>query len=406
VTNEPGGIPRYRETSLPPLFSQGFRPFFLAAAAWAPISLCIWLAELLGFVDLPTSFVGSAWHAHEMIFGFAAAAMAGYLMTAVPNWTGRMPLQGLPLAMLFGVWCAGRLAIAVSASIGAVAAAVLDLAFPVVLILVTGREIYAGKSWRNLPMIAALSLLFAANAVTHLGASDLWAGGIGIGSRGGVAIFVALITMVGGRVIPSFTRNRLAKAGLPQRPAAIAPFDRVALFSVGVSLAAWVAALPSAITGPLLMLAGILSAARLVRWQGWLVLDDPSLWILHIGYGWLAIGLLFLGGSEIWSQIPAMAGLHAMGAGAIGSSILGVMGRTTLAQTGRRASFMPGTNLVHALVTIAAALRVLASFPNDASWTLLEGSAAAWILAFVVFVVLYGPALVNPKRVSGRTSAG
>jgi uncharacterized protein involved in response to NO len=397
VTPEAGGIPRYRITSLPPLFSQGFRPFFLAAALWAPVSLCIWLAEFSGFVALPTNFVGSAWHAHEMIFGFATAAMAGYLMTAVPNWTGRMPLQGLPLAMLFGLWCAGRLATAVSAWIGAVAAAVLDLAFPTALILVICREIYVGRNWRNLPIIAAVSLLLLANAATHLGSIELWADGIGIGGRGGIAIFVGLISMVGGRVIPSFTRNRLAKSRLPQRPAAFAAFDRVALLSVAVSLTAWVAAMPSTITGPLLMLAGILSAARLARWQGWLVFDDPSLWILHLGFGWLAIGLLLLGGSELWPQIPAVAGLHAMGAGAIGSSIVGVMGRTTLAQTGRRASFVPGTSLIHALVTIAATLRVLATLPSDVSWMLLEGSAAAWTLAFVAFVALYGRALMKPK---------
>jgi uncharacterized protein involved in response to NO len=399
VTNEAGGIPRYRETSLPPLFSQGFRPFFLAAAVWAPISLCIWLAELADLFELPTNFVGSSWHAHEMIFGFAAAAMAGYLMTAVPNWTGRMPLQGPSLVILFMTWLAGRLAIAVSAWIGAVLTAGVDLAFPVVLILVIGREICVGRNWRNLPMIAALCLLLAANAASHLGAAGLLTDGIGIGSRGGVAIFVGLISMVGGRVIPSFTRNRLAKAGLPQRPSAFAVLDRVVLFSVVVALVAWVAGLPSTITGSLLVLAGILSAVRLVRWRGWLVFEDPSLWILHLGYGWLAIGLVFLGGSELWPHMPAMAGLHAIGAGAIGSSILGVMGRATLSQTGRRATFVAGTNTIYVLITVGAALRVVAAYPSDSDWFLLSASAGAWILAFAGFIVLYGPALIKPKGV-------
>jgi uncharacterized protein involved in response to NO len=392
-----GGIPRYRETSLPALFSQGFRPFFLAAAVWAPVSLGIWLAELYGMGDLPTSFAGPAWHAHEMIFGFAVAAMGGYLMTAVPNWTGRMPLQGLPLVILFLIWCAGRFAVATSALLGAVPAAVLDLVFLVSLIFVCGREILAGRNWRNLPMIVALSLLFLANAATHLGAAGVWMNGGQIGYRGGVAVFAALIAMVGGRVIPSFTRNRLAKLRVPQRPRPFAMLDRVALGSVVIALIGWVSEAPPAILGPQLILAGLLLAARLVRWQGWLVFGDPSLSILHIGYGWLAIGLLLLGASSLWLQIPEMAGLHAIAAGAIGSSILGVMGRTALAQTGRRASFMPGTNAIHVLVTVAAVLRILATFAGESGWLMLYGSGGAWILAFGGFALLYWRALLGPK---------
>jgi uncharacterized protein involved in response to NO len=402
VNGNIGGIPRYRETSFPAVFSQGFRPFFLLAAAWAPIALALWLLEFAGIFQLPTVFEGAAWHAHEMIFGFAAAAMAGFLMTAIPNWTGRMPLQGLPLAILAAAWVLGRIAVALSAWTGAVAAASCDLAFPVLLILALGREVLAGRNWRNLPMLAGLGLLLVANAATHLAAAGVIADD-GIGTRGGIAVFAAMLALVGGRVIPSFTRNRLVKIGSILRPASFGLLDRMALISAVLALAAWVADLPPTICGPLLLLAGILAAMRLIRWHGQLTLGDPSLWILHAGYAWLAIGLALLGASALIDAIPPMAGLHALSAGAIGSSILGVMGRTTLAQTGRRATSVTGANAIHGLITIAAVLRVVAAAPWGSFWPLLAASACAWILAFGGFLFLYGEALIGPKR--GRPTA-
>lgn len=208
-----GGIPRYRPTSLPALFSQGFRPFFLAAALWAPISIGLFLLQFAGWLALPTAFDPLAWHAHEMLFGFAMAAMAGHLMAAIPNWTGRMPLPGLPLLILAVVWLAGRLAVAASALIGTAAAAIVDLCFPALLVVAIGREIAAGRNWRNLPMIGALLLLFTANALTHAAAAG-WMESTQAGLRGGIAVFVLLVALVGGRIIPSFTRNRLVRLGM------------------------------------------------------------------------------------------------------------------------------------------------------------------------------------------------
>jgi uncharacterized protein involved in response to NO len=404
LNNHIGGIPRYRSTALPAVFSQGFRPLFLAAALWAPIALTIWLLELSGFLTLPTAFAGATWHAHEMIFGFASAATAGYLMTAIPNWTGRMPLQGLPLAILLLIWLMGRIAVLVSASIGGIAAAVADLAFPTLLLLAVAREVVAGRNWRNLPIIAALSFMLAANAATHLAAAGL-IDDVAIGYRGGVAVFAGLLALVGGRVIPSFTRNRLARIGASRYPAPFGLIDRLALFAVLVALISWVIALPPPLDGSLLLFAGVMTALRLARWNGWRTLGDPSLWILHVGYGWLAGGLALLGASALVATVPAAAGLHALTAGAIGSSILGVMGRTTLAQTGRRATFAPGSHAVHGLITIAAALRVMAAWSSENYGLLLTGSATAWILAFGVFLALYGRPLITPRSSKHATSA-
>jgi uncharacterized protein involved in response to NO len=292
---------------LPALFSQGFRPFFLAAALWAPASLGLFLLQLAGQLDLPTAFDPPTWHAHEMLFGFAMAAVAGHLMTAIPNWTGRMPLQCVPLLVLAVVWQLGRLAVATSALIGPAPAAVVDLGFPALLMLAIAREILAGRNWRNLPMIAALALLFGANAMTHAAAAG-WIETAQAGLRGAVAVFVLLIALVGGRIFPCFTRNRLARLGVAARPAPFGLIDRSTIGLVAASGAAWAAGLPAPLNGPLLLLAGLAAAVRLARWRGTVALGEPPLLALHLGHGWLALGLALLGAAELWPTLPPMGG--------------------------------------------------------------------------------------------------
>src|SRR5579883_3023416 len=161
-------IPRYRPHTGPALLSAGFRPFFLAASLWAAVAIPLWLAAYAAGLAVPTALAPVVWHVHEMVFGFAAAAVAGFLLTAIPNWTGRMPLQGRPLAVLVALWVAGRAGILLSGLIGGYAAAVADLAFPAAFLGAVAREIVAGKNWRNLPMLAALSLLLVGNLLVHL----------------------------------------------------------------------------------------------------------------------------------------------------------------------------------------------------------------------------------------------
>ena len=211
-------IPRHRPFDGPALLRQGFRPFFLGAGVWALAAMVLWIAILQGAVLLPTAFDPVAWHVHEMLFGFVIAAIAGFLLTAIPNWTGRMPLQGVPLAVLVGVWLAGRLAVGASAWIGAGIAAVLDLSFLTLLLGVVLREILAGRNWRNLPMPVVLSGLLVANALTHADVVGLAATGP-LGQRLGIGIVILLIHLVGGRIIPSFTLNWLKKRGESNLPA-------------------------------------------------------------------------------------------------------------------------------------------------------------------------------------------
>jgi uncharacterized protein involved in response to NO len=242
-------IPRYRRTSGPVLFSAGFRPFFLFGALWAAIAIPIWLTVFAGEYQIPTTFSPVIWHVHEMVFGYGTAVVAGFLLTAIPNWTGRMPLQGGPLAILLLLWAVGRFAVLLSARFDIKIAVLLDLAFPSIFAGVVAREIIAGRNWRNLPMLGALTLLLVGNLLVHLDALGI-ASTAELGNRLGVATLLMLISFVGGRIIPSFTRNWLAKRQ-PEisAPASFDIIDRVVLAIIALALVVWVSA-PESIIAP------------------------------------------------------------------------------------------------------------------------------------------------------------
>jgi uncharacterized protein involved in response to NO len=393
-------IPRYRPQGGPILLSAGFRPFFLLSALWAALAVPLWLAVFVGHGSLSSVLLPTIWHVHEMIFGFAAATVAGFLLTAIPNWTGRMPLQGGPLAILVLLWAAGRIAVLASATIGAAAAACLDLAFPLAFLAVVAREIIAGRNWRNLPMLAALSLLLVGNFLVHLEAVGI-AASAALGNRIGLATLLMLISFMGGRIIPSFTRNWLAK----QRPGIAAPvvfdaFDRAALATTALALVVWVGA-PDGAAAPFLELAaGGALAVRLARWRGAATLREPLVWILHLGYFWLALGFVLLALSRFEPALPRTAALHALTAGAIGTMTLAVMTRATLGHSGRPLVAGWGTTVIYVLVTLAAGLRLLVPFAGGRTLLVLGLAGAAWSAAFLLFAVLYLPALARPRRSS------
>ncbi|MDE2135705.1 MAG: NnrS family protein [Alphaproteobacteria bacterium] len=390
-------IPRYRQVTGPTLFSAGFRPFFLAAALWAALAVPIWLVAYATGIVLPSALPPVIWHAHEMIFGFAAATVAGFLLTAIPNWTGRMPLQGWPLAVLVSLWLIGRFAILFSAEIGAPVAALADLSFPVVFIAAVAREILMGRNWRNLPMLAALSLLLIGNLLVHLDALGL-ADTAALGNRMGIGTLLTLIALVGGRIVPSFTRNWLAR----NRPdvavsAQAGTFDLVALVVTGLGLAAWIFA-PDSLVAPWAELAaGVAAGMRLSRWRGLRTTREPLVLILHIGYGWLAIGLMLLGINGLYEFLPQTTALHALTVGTVGTMTLAVMTRASLGHTGRTLSAGPVTKVIYLLVTLAAVLRLAA--PLAGTWMMLTLSLAgtAWCASFGLFAIFYGGPLARPR---------
>lgn len=380
-----------RRYSGPPLFSFGFRPFFLFSAAWAAVAVPVWVTSMslgdgtIGGMD------GRLWHIHEMLFGYLAGVIAGFLLTAVPNWTGRLPVTGVKLAGLFALWLAGRAAGFLPTSM-AVPAAVIDSAFLVVFAALVWREVLAAKNRRNLPVCLLVSVLAAANIAFHL-RDQIPLFGPG-GERAAVAVVTGLIALIGGRVTPSFTQNWTQAQGLLKGPTAFNRFDAGVLAVTGVALVAWVAAPLSPLTGAALVVAGGANLARLARWRGWLARREALVWILHLGYAWLGVGLILLGLAALAPDaVPFTAGVHTLTTGAMGVETLAIMTRATRGHTGRPRVADRSTTVIYLLILSAAVVRVSAPFLADWTVVLLAVSAMLWMLAFAGFVIGYGPML-------------
>ena len=387
---------RARMAAAPPFLRGGFRPFFFGGAAWAVIALALWVLALAGEIALPTAFDPLSWHRHEMLFGFVGAVIAGFLLTAIPNWTGRLPIAGPPLAMLFGLWLAARLAVFCSGRLGVGVAAALDVGFFLVLAGVAGREVFAAKN-RNAPLVGMVLLLGVANATDHAGAAGLIAD-LDLGVRGAIALVVLMISLIGGRIIPSFTRNWLQKQGISGRmPTQPGRFDLVVIAASAAALVGWVAAPETVPIGVLLVVAGLLQAVRLARWSGLRAAHDPLVLVLHVGYAWVPAGLLLLGASMIGESLPRSAAIHGLTAGAMGTMILAVMTRSTLGHTGRELKANAQTVLIYALVTLGALLRVAAPLELMDYMVGMELAAIAWAGSFLVFLAVYGPILFRPR---------
>ena len=205
------------------LFSYGFRPFFLGGAAWSAACIVLWIPQLTGELALRVAYPPLDWHIHEMLYGYVAAVIAGFLLTAIPNWTGRLPICGAPLAALTALWLAGRLAMLLSVQLGILTAALVDIAFLATLAVVAAREVVVGHNWRNLRVLAVLGMLIAGNVVFH--AEVYLFGRADYGVRIGIAAVIVLIMLVGGRIVPSFTHNWLARREKGRMPAPFSRFD-------------------------------------------------------------------------------------------------------------------------------------------------------------------------------------
>jgi uncharacterized protein involved in response to NO len=375
----------------------GFRPFFFGGTAWALIALILWLMSVAGAVTLPTAFGAAAWHRHEMLFGFVGAVIAGFLLTAIPNWTGRLPIAGKPLLALFGLWLAGRAAMLFSEWLGPAQAAAIDVGFYLVLVVVAAREVVAAGSRRNMPVVGMVFLVGLANAVDHAAVNGL-IDTPDIGWRAAIAIIVLLISLIGGRVTPSFTRNWLAKRGVSDRlPTQAQSFDLLAIVSTAFALVLWLAFPDHRSTGLALILASLFQALRLSRWRGWSARSDALVLILHVGYAWVPAGLLLLGFSVAGFALPRSAAIHALTAGAMATMILAVMTRATLGHTARELQASKGTIAIYSLVTIGAVLRVAASLGAGDYQALLHVSGISWAAAMAGFLIVYGPILWRPR---------
>ncbi len=394
-------IPRLRNYHGPAVLSYGFRPFFLCGSLYAGVALLAWLAMLNGNLILPTAFTPRDWHIHEMLYGYLSAVITGFLLTAIPNWTGRLPLQGKPLLVLVLTWTAGRLAVAGSMWAGWLLAALVDASFLLAVIAVAAREIVAGGNRHNLKILVVLVAFAAGNIGFHLEAR--FGGGADYGARIGIAAAIMLISIVGGRVVPSFTRNWLVRDNPGRLPSPLGKFDVMSVAITAAALLLWVAAPASAATGALLVAAGAAQAVRLIRWAGYRAWRDRLVLILHIGYGFVPLGLVLSGIAALMPSFPASAGIHAWTAGAIGTMTIAIMSRASLGHTGRALVASRLTQIIYALIVGSALFRICAAVQPEFSAVLIPLAGIAWIGAFTGFSASYWSILTG-KRVSSPSN--
>jgi len=389
-------VPRLRPYAGPALLSYGFRPFFLLGSIFAGCAVLAWLPAFYGELTISTAFVPRDWHLHEMIYGYAAAVVTGFLLTAVPNWTGRLPVQGGSLAVLLALWLGGRIAVLLSAHIGWAAAAAIDLAFLAGVAAVVAREIVAGRNWGNLKVLGVISVLMAGNLVFHLEAHVRGVADYGI--RLGIAAVLMLIMIVGGRIIPSFTRNWLARENPGRLPAPFGRFDVASLAIGAFALVMWIVLPFASVTAVALLVAAFAHAARLARWAGDRTLRDRLVVVLHAGYAFVPVGFLLVGLGALGIVAPS-AGIHAWTVGAIGTMTLAVMTRASLGHTGHELKASWPTQTIYALVLISATARIVAALLPLSVDLLLHVAACAWAAAFLGFALAFGRLLLAPRMV-------
>jgi len=387
----------------PAILSVGFRPFFLFGALFGAVMVALWVPWFLGLIAVPSAFPPTAWHAHELLFGFVPAIVAGFLLTAVPNWTGRPPVAGFALLGLFLLWLSGRVALALSMKLDAGTTAALSIAFPLVLAAVIGREIVAAGNRRNLKVVAVLLGLAAADGWFHY---EIWQFGRPRHAQFvAVALVVLLLMIVAGRIVPMFTANWLKQRQGGPFPPSFNRLDGAVVLLSGAALLAWVLAvafdggpLGRNLCGATMVVAAGANVLRQARWQAHRTLAEPLLTILHIAYLFVALGFLLGGLGVLWDDDAYVtAGLHAWTVGAIGTMMLAVMTRVSRGHTGRALMAPPGTVVLYLLILIAAGARIAVGLHPEATLALMPVAGFAWVAAFVGFALLYGPMLMRPR---------
>lgn len=390
-------VPRGLSRTGPVLFSYGFRPFFLGAGLWAIAAMVLWIAAIAGRIDLATTYGASSWHAHEMLFGFASAVLAGFLLTAVPNWTGRLPVSGWPLAALFALWCAGRAALLASDLIGVMPAVGLDALFLPALLAICAREVIAGRKWKDLKVLGGLLALSIANGLFHV--TTIAGDHDHLGVRLAVAAYVVLVMIVGGRIVPSFTRNWLNKFGRTDFPVPYNRYDDIAILAGVFAFAVWSVRPEHPATAIAAGIAAVLHAIRLYRWRGWTVAPEMLLAVLHVAYAFIPLGLVSIGLSAL-GLIEERSVLHLLTVGAIAGMMLAVMTRASLGHTGRALTASRVTVAAYAALILCALVRPLAEVLPDSSPLIYAASGLLWIAAFGLFSYEYAPILARKQRVT------
>lgn len=377
--------------------SYGFRPFFLLGAAWAVLALVGLIAALSGAGWTADALPLYRWHGHEMLFGFVTAAVAGFLLTAAPTWTSTKPISGRPLAGLVLLWIAGRVAVSPFAGLASTPAVLVELAFLPVLAVALAVALIKTRNARNYPFLLLLGLLFAADAAFHASAAG-WLSLPFDPLHFAANVVLVIVVVVGGRIVPAFTRNALVRAGIKSSIAPSPGLERASLVAIGAVLVLDIVAPGTLIAGAAAASAAALVAARLAGWNGLRTIRMPIVLILHVGYGWVAAALALKG---IWllAAAPWAANwLHAQTAGVFGTMILAVTTRVALGHTGRALVVHRAITAAYGLVVAGALVRVLGpSLLPLGPVHVLACASALWAGAFVIFLAVYAPILIGPR---------
>jgi uncharacterized protein involved in response to NO len=334
-----------------------------------------------------------------MVYGFAAAAVAGFLLTAVPNWTGTLPLSGTPLVLLFAVWLSGRIVMGVSGMLPYALVAAIDVAFLPALGACAAGQLLEKPALRNFVFLVIVVALTLCNVVFHLTTFGFLAVDPLAANRIGVLLVVIMIAIIGGRIIPAFTHNWLHLNGVSgQMPQRFAWLDAASIISIVVFVLLETVGAPDALRGTAALMAAAFNGARLALWRGFATRKEPIVWVLHLAYAWIVVGLALSAAASFTGHVSTAIASHAFGTGAIGTMIMAVMSRASLGHTGRPLVASRPIVAAYLLLPLAAALRVVGPLLAPQHYTAVLGVAGvAWVAAFALFVLVYAPILTTPR---------
>lgn len=387
-----------------PFWTGAFRPLFLLAGILAIVAVVWWVAGFVHGIAVPSLGTPSFWHAHEMIFGFGGAAIGGFLLTALANWTGRASINGTMLMALTCSWLLGRLAIGFAESLPAFAAITGALFYFVFLIALAARELIAARNFKNMRVIAVISViaifdgLFVASCLDVISLDPMML------YQTSILTIILLIALIGGRVIPAFTRNWMSREQITApMPAMFDRFDMACLASIVLCITAGLVAPASSTFGYALLLAGALHSVRLIRWRGIYSWREPIVAMLHLGYFWVPVGLGILGVSILWpDMIGSRDALHALTGGAMACMIIAIAGRAALGHTGRELRAGAMLNAAFSLIWFSTAFRVAASQSDEHYVTILAMATLMWLGGWLAFLIGYAPILLGPSQKKTR----
>ena len=380
------------------LLAHPFRIFFLATAVYAGFVVFAWIAFLFAGWPLPLGWAPLQWHSHEMLYGFVSAAIAGFMLTAMTNWTGARPLQGAGLLALLLVWLAGRVVMWVAAWLPGWLVSIVDLAFLPVLAIYVSSVLLRHHNRRNFVLVAVLTFLTMGNLTMQIG---FLSGEIGLLKKGellGFDLISVLIVIIAGRIIPAFTANWLRMQG--HNAEAVKTFRWLEILSLASVVSILVVDgfnIPGIWIGIAAIFAGSIHALRLAAWAGLKTRREPLLWILHLAYLWIVIALFLRGASYFTEAVSPSLWQHAMGVGGIATLILGVMTRVAVGHTGRPLRLLRFGLLIYLAITAAALLRISVAMEIMNFHIGVSLSAIAWVVAFSLFMIIYGPILASPR---------